>query len=444
MLTHEQNDRLIRVGPETPMGNLFRRYWHPVAPSAQLHEKPVKAVRLLGEDYVLFRDENGKLGFIEPRCAHRLIELKYGYVVPEGLRCPYHGWTYDVTGQCTAQPAETPESRFKDKIKLKSFPVQEKEGLIFVYVGPEPAPLLPWWDRAASLRGFKHITIQEIPCNWLQMTENITDYSHSSWLHGHYATHVLGQLGIPPADPRWLQVRARAGRAQKKLDWRIFKYGISSHVLLDGQTEEHEMWRYGHQHIFPHVNSLAQSGLSFTNHYVPMDDNHTLFVRREHYYFSPEVPVPHQDEDRIPYFAPPWMLTDENGNWRMDHNNAQDVIAFVAQGQIYDRSKENLASSDRGIVMFRRMLEEQLRVVEAGEDPMNVFRTEEELNQIEMPPPLTYYYDRGRGADGTYTYGATTSQQLTQYSPHRDSIENLFLTEAKMRSDAKKNEKESA
>ena len=213
MLTQEHNDRLTRVGSKTPMGKLFRRYWHPIAPSAQLHEKPVKAVRLLGEDYVLFRDQNGKLGFIEPRCAHRLVELKYGYVVPEGLRCPYHGWTYDVSGQCTAQPAETPESRFKDKIKLKSFPVQEKEGLIFVYVGPEPAPLLPWWDRAASLRGFKHITIQEIPCNWLQMTENITDYSHSSWLHGHYATHILGQLGIPADDPRWLQVRARAGRA---------------------------------------------------------------------------------------------------------------------------------------------------------------------------------------------------------------------------------------
>jgi 5,5'-dehydrodivanillate O-demethylase len=131
MLTNEQNDRLTRVGPSTAMGNLFRRYWHPVAPSAQLHEKPVKPVRLLGEDYVVFRDQNGQLGFMEPRCAHRLVELKYGYVVPEGLRCPYHGWTYDVTGQCTAQPAETPESRFKDKIKLKSFPVQEKEGLVF-------------------------------------------------------------------------------------------------------------------------------------------------------------------------------------------------------------------------------------------------------------------------------------------------------------------------
>jgi 5,5'-dehydrodivanillate O-demethylase oxygenase subunit len=437
MLTKEQNERLTRVGSGTPMGNLLRRYWHPVAASLQLHEDPVKAVRLLGEDYVLFRDRKGQLGFVEARCAHRQVELKHGYVVDEGLRCPYHGWAYDVTGKCTSQPAEPEGSRLKEGIRLQAFPVREKEGLIFVYVGPQPAPLLPWWDRAASMRGFKHITVQEIPCNWLQMTENITDYSHSSWLHGHYATHVLKNMRIPADDPRWLQVRSRRDRTQKKLDWRAFKHGISSHVLLDGQTEEHEMWRNGHQHIVPHVNSLAQSGLSFTNFYVPVDDEHTFMVRREHYYFSPDVPIPHQDEDRIPYFAPPWMLTDEEGNRRMDHNNGQDNMAFVAQGRIFDRSKEHLGTTDRGLVMFRRMLEDQLRVVEGGGDPINVFRTEGALEAIELPPPLTYYYDRGRGADGSYTYGATTSQQLTQYSPHRDAIENLFMTEAKLRRDAK-------
>jgi 5,5'-dehydrodivanillate O-demethylase len=438
MLTNDRNDRLTRVGPDTPMGKLLRSYWHPVAASLQLHETPVKPVRLLGEDYVLFRDKRGRLGFVEPRCAHRQVELKHGYVVDEGLRCPYHGWSYDTTGQCTSQPAEPADSTLKDKIRLKSWPVQEMQGLIFVYVGPGPAPLLPWWDRAASMKGFKHITVQEIPCNWLQMTENITDYSHSSWLHGHYATRLLAEMGVPEDDPRWLQVRSRANRTQKKLDWRPFKNGISSHVMLEGQTEEHEMWQNGHQHVLPNVNSLAQSGLSFTNFYVPVDDEHTFMVRREHYYFSPDVPIPHQDEDRIPYFAPPWMLIDENGNRRMDHNNGQDNMVFVAQGRIFDRSRENLATTDRGIVMYRRMLEEQLDRVERGMDPINVFRTEEAMaNGIDLPPPLAYYYDRGRGTDGTYKYGATTSQQLTQYSPHRDAIENLFVTEANIRKAAK-------
>ena len=431
MLDDQQNERLTRVGPGTPMGELLRRYWHPVAPSARLHDEPVKAVRLLGEDYVLFRDKQGKLGCIEPRCAHRRVELKHGFVVDEGLRCPYHGWSYDVAGRCTSQPSEPAESTFKDKIRLRSYAVQEKEGLIFVYVGPDPVPLLAWWDRAADLRGFKHITIQELPCNWLQMTENITDYAHSAWLHGHYATHILGKLGIPDDDPRWRQVRSRAGRVQNKLDWRIFKHGISSHVMLEGQTEEHEMWRNGHQHIIPNVNSLAQSGLSFTNYYVPVDDTHTLLVRREHYYFSPDVAVPAQDEDKIPYFAPPWMLTDEDGNRRMDHNNGQDNLIFVSQGEIFDRATENLGTTDQGIVMYRRFLEEQLRVVEQGGDPINVFRTDADIAGIELPPPLTYYYDRGRGGDGSYTYGATTGHQLTQYSPHRDTIEDLFMKEAR-------------
>ncbi len=436
MLTQKQNERLTMVGPGTAMGELLRRYWQPVAPSAQLHEEPVKAVRLLGEDFVVFRDKDGKLGCLEPRCAHRQIELKYGYVVDEGLRCPYHGWSYDRAGRCTSQPAEPAESTYKDKIRLRSYPIQEREGLIFIYIGPEPAPLLPWWDRVAHEKGYKHITIQELPCNWMQMAENITDYSHSSWLHGHYAAHMLTKLGIPEDDPRWLQVRSRRDRVQQKLDWRETKHGISSHVLLEGQSEEHEMWQHGHQLIIPNVNVLAQSGLSFTNYYVPVDDTKTMLVRREHYYFSPNVVVPPQDEDKIPYFAPPWMLTDEHGNWRMDHNNAQDSMAFIAQGQTYDRTKESLGTTDAGITMYRRQLEQQMRTVEAGGDPLNVFRSEAEIAAIERVPPLTYYYDRGRGGDGTYKYGATTAQQLTQFSPYRDAIEDLFMQEARTASSA--------
>lgn len=435
MLTEKQNERLTRVGPGTPMGRLFRRYWHPVAPSAMLHDEPVKAVRLLGEDYVIFRDKQGKLGCVEPRCAHRQLELKYGFVVDEGLRCPYHGWSYDTGGRCTLQPAEPADSSFKDKIRLKSFPIQEREGLIFLYVGPEPVPKLAWWDRVADRIGYKHVTIQELPCNWLQMAENITDYSHSAWLHGHYATYILDKLGIPDDDPRWRQVRSRAGRLQKKLDWRLTKHGISSHVLLDGQTEDHEMWQHGHQLVMPNVNALAQSGLSFTNYYVPVDDTHTLLVRREHYYFS-HLQVEPQEEDKIPYFAPPWMMYDENGERRMDHNNGQDNMAFTGQGVIFDRTKENLGTTDAGVIMYRKLLEDQMQVVESGGEPMNVFQTDADLQTIEKLPPLAYYYDRGRDGDGGYSYGATTGHQLTQYSPYRDTIEALFMEESRLATEA--------
>src|SRR5712692_2836453 len=125
MLSAEENDKLTRVGTGTPMGNLLRRYWQPIAASAELHEWPTKAVRILGEDLVLYKDKSGTLGLVEERCAHRRVNLYYGIPEAQGLRCPYHGWLYDETGQCIEQPGEPTGSTFKDRIQLISYPVQE-------------------------------------------------------------------------------------------------------------------------------------------------------------------------------------------------------------------------------------------------------------------------------------------------------------------------------
>ena len=147
MLTREENERLTRVGPGTPMGELMRRYWQPIAAAGQLLERPVRPVRLLGEDLVLFRDPSGRLGLVGDRCAHRKVRLEYGYPVEGGLRCPYHGWTYDGAGRCVAQPSEPAGSTFKDRVRITAYPVQELAGVVFAYLGPRPAPLLPRWDR---------------------------------------------------------------------------------------------------------------------------------------------------------------------------------------------------------------------------------------------------------------------------------------------------------
>ena len=124
MLTAELNEKLTRVGPGTPGGNLLRRYWYPVAAIAELNNRPTKRVRILGEDLVLFRDRSGNLGLIDERCAHRRISLYYGIPEPDGLRCPYHGWLYDGEGNCLEQPAEPVGSTFKEKIKMRAYPVQ--------------------------------------------------------------------------------------------------------------------------------------------------------------------------------------------------------------------------------------------------------------------------------------------------------------------------------
>ena len=128
MLTAEQNEMLTRVGPGTPMGELLRRYWYPVCTSKDLKENPVRSVRILGETLTLYRDRRGRLGLIGQRCAHRGVDMKCGIPEEEGLRCPYHGWLYDSTGQCIAQPSEANENIFKSRIKIPSYPVEELGG----------------------------------------------------------------------------------------------------------------------------------------------------------------------------------------------------------------------------------------------------------------------------------------------------------------------------
>src|SRR3974390_470445 len=142
MLKQEENERLIKVGPGTPMGNLLRRYWHPVGCSALVTAKPQR-VKVLGEELVLYRGASGKPVLMELRCAHRNVALDYGRVEGDSIRCPYHGWLYDRAGHCIAQPAEPEGSGYREKIRLAAYPTQEVSGLVFAYMGPKPAPVLP-------------------------------------------------------------------------------------------------------------------------------------------------------------------------------------------------------------------------------------------------------------------------------------------------------------
>src|SRR5260370_25361173 len=147
MLSKEMNERLTRVGAGTPLGNLLRRYWYPITRTPELDQEPVLAVTLLGENLALYRTDAGKLGLVSQRCAHRGASLAYGIPEEEGLRCPYHGWRFDRTGQCNEQPAEPADSTFKDRIKIPAYPHHEPGGLVRAYRGPAPDPQLPRWYR---------------------------------------------------------------------------------------------------------------------------------------------------------------------------------------------------------------------------------------------------------------------------------------------------------
>ncbi|MCA1645070.1 MAG: Rieske 2Fe-2S domain-containing protein [Chloroflexi bacterium] len=186
MLKPEQNQALMEVGPGTLMGGLLRRYWTPFAAAAEMDKQTTKAVRLMGEDLVLYKDLSGNFGLVDRHCPHRRADLSYGWVEECGLRCNYHGWKFDHTGACIDQPFEEiahPDAHFKDRITIKSYPVEARAGLLWAYMGPLPAPEVPIWEPFTWSNGFVQIVLSEIPCNWFQCQENSIDPVHFEWLH---------------------------------------------------------------------------------------------------------------------------------------------------------------------------------------------------------------------------------------------------------------------
>src|ERR671934_589137 len=248
MLTKELNERLTRVGPGTPMGNLLRRYWYPIARTPELDEEPVLAVTLLGENLALYRTDGGKLGLLSQRCPHRGASLAYGIPEEEGLRCPYHGWRFDQRGQCNEQPAEPPESTFKDRIKIPAYPVQELGGFVWAYLGPDPVPLLPRYDLLVWDHLDREIGVTHIPCNWLQIMENSMDPVHLEFLHTRYFNYVMKKQGKPPT---------MRERKHVKIAFDVFDFGISKRRLLEGQSEDVDDWRIGHPILFPTILALG-------------------------------------------------------------------------------------------------------------------------------------------------------------------------------------------
>jgi 5,5'-dehydrodivanillate O-demethylase len=390
MLTKEQNARITLVGSGTPMGNLMRRYWHPIAASVDLNdETPTKEVRLLGEDLVIYRDAKGTVGCIEPSCAHRKANLSYGIPEENGIRCAYHGWVFNEKGACMEQPSEPEGSRFKDKVTIKAYPAQDVAGLIFVYMGPQPAPILPMWDLLAWTNVTRSITTTMLPCNWLQCQENSLDPLHFQWLHRYYGGWAIGRK--LPADERddWYSRTLGKGRDHIKIGFDRFEHGVIKRRLLEGEDEDDEYWKTGHPILFPNILRVGRVDFHSFQFRIPVDDTHTL-----HLAYSAKVPehgttVPVQET--VPHQELP--LYEENGRIVDTYVIAQDQLAWVIQGPLMDRTTEALGATDIGIIMYRKMLEENISIVEDGGDPMNVHRTAPESGYLPLSIEHCVYPD---------------------------------------------------
>ncbi|HLG74456.1 MAG TPA: Rieske 2Fe-2S domain-containing protein [Chloroflexota bacterium] len=360
MLTAEMNQRLTQTGRGTPGGELLRRYWWPIAAGSQVELDSVIGVRLLGEDLALYRTEGGKLGLVSARCAHRGASLVYGIPEEEGLRCPYHGWRYDATGQCNDTPGEPADSTFKEKVCIAGYPVEELGGLIFAYLGPKPAPLLPRWDLLVRDDLDREIGFTHLDINWLHAAENTMDPIHLEFLHTRYMNYVMKKQGKPPA-----------AKARHHLDmaFDLWDFGIMKRRLLEGDDPEtSDEWLVGHPLIFPNTLALGGERGPRFEYRVPVDDTHLTVY---HYFTALRQPgqAPRAD---IPFYEVP--AKNEDGTYVVDKVVCQDMMAWSTQGAIADRTSERLGTTDRGLIMFRKLLDEQIARVQRGEDPIGVVR----------------------------------------------------------------------
>jgi 5,5'-dehydrodivanillate O-demethylase len=369
VLTKEQNERLTRVGPGTPGGELLRRYWQPLAPAADLQDKQTKKVRLLGEDLALFRDRSGKLGLVAELCPHRRCSLAYGVPEDNGIRCPYHGWLFDSEGNCLEQPAESPNSTFKDRIKTVSYPVRESGGIFWAYMGPGEAPVFPEHDYLVQENTLRDIGVTMLPINWVQAMENSLDPTHLEWLHNWYGYY--NRTGQSHTDlGQFPQAR------HAKIGFDVTEYGIVKRRYYEGGSEEDNDWKTGHPVLFPNILKVGTS-LQIR---VIVDDTHTLHMLYNTYHFD-GVQVPQQDP--VPAYQMPYLKDD--GTFDVSLIIQQDMMAWVTQGTIADRTSEHVGASDRGVMLYRKVFEENLRRIEAGEDPMFIYRDAAHSGSINIP-----------------------------------------------------------
>ncbi len=395
MMSREQNDEITRVGSGTPAGELLRRYWMPAALSDELAgERPLTPVTLMGERLVLFRDENGTLGLVQRQCPHRGADLCYGRLEHGGLRCVFHGWLFDTDGQCLEQPAEPEGSRMHEKIRARSYPVMEQNGIVFAYLGPGEPPPMPDFDcfRAPESHVFAFKGLWE--CNWLQALEVGIDPAHASYLHRFLEDD-------DPADSYGRQFRDRSVntdvpltellRRHSRPEIRVERtdFGLRLISLRDPGDGEHMHVRVTNQ-VFPCAITIPMSAeMNITQWHVPVDDTRCYWYAM---FTSFGAPVDRETmraqrlaEHELPDYRP---RKNAANNYHYDPAeqreqtytgmgfdiNVHDQWACESMGPIQDRTDEHLGRSDVGIMQYRRLLREMIGHVAAGNDDALILR----------------------------------------------------------------------
>ena len=380
MLNPEQNDRLTRTGPGTEMGSVMRRYWQPFALVEELpDERPVKEIRVLGEDLVAFRDDRGRYGALARRCAHRAGDLAFGRCEDGGLRCPYHGWLYAVDGRCLEQPAEPAGSTYHERIRQPAYPCVARNGIVYGYMGGGAAPPLPgfdWFDAPAS-HSFAFKALQR--ANWLQAVEGEIDPAHLSYLHRYLDDDAEGDGSygfsqfLAATDESDVSVTAILREVTNpRLEIERTDFGVRIFALRDrGDVTYVRVTNY----LFPHTAVVAIGDWTLVQVHVPIDDvsnwRYDVFYDFRRPIDAEALRAEKLETYEVPGYTPKRNRENRYGFSAAEQRagtyagvgydfNIHDTMILEGQGAIQDRSRENLAYTDMAIVAARRMLSEAL------------------------------------------------------------------------------------
>ncbi len=361
LMIPEPDPTLPRVGPGTPCGELMRRYWQPVCLSADLTDLP-KAVRILGEDLIAFRDGEGRAGLLFPLCSHRATSLKYGRVEQHGLRCCYHGWLYDVEGNVLEMPLEPARNPYLKQIHHPCYPVREFAGLVFGYLGPlDKVPEFPVYDIWQTAGGTLKARMGPrvggpVNCNWLQAEENLMDALHTFWLHTrHSGAQFPSQVyGVDP----------------DALEYEETEMGMR--FVLTRKLENGKRWELIWEMIMPlnvhlvYTDEPNTERVRSVSYCVPVDDTHQLGASIR--WLPDGEPETLSGREQL---APGGR---KNTSYEYTQRHPDDKEAVEGQGPIALHGLEHLVTSDKGVVMFRRILRKAIQAVAQGDDPKGIFR----------------------------------------------------------------------
>jgi len=385
MLSKEDNELLTRTGPGTPMGELFRRFWLPAILSSEVPEpdcSPIR-VRLLGEDLIAFRDSSGKVGLVAQNCAHRGASLFFGRNEENGLRCVYHGWKFDVDGQCLDMPNEPAESNFKTRVRLTAYPCRERSGIVWAYMGPRdrmPEPPHLEWARVPE----NHVVASKYiaSCNYVQAMEGDIDSSHVSFLHKR-----LEALRMSDRDSLSMMAVLTTQDRAPRFTVKDTDYGLMIGARRDAEDDRY-YWRIS-QWLMPAFDMIGHdAGVAMSGHaLVPMDDEHVWFWAMRWEGDRPMTDEEYgswsKDGARVAVRPGGWWprATAEN-DYELDREaqrtrtftgipgiGEQDLAVTESMGPIVDRTREHLGTTDLAIIAARRRLIQAARDLQQGIEP---------------------------------------------------------------------------